>query len=271
MAEIIMVRHAQSEMNYRLAADLNGEGGHFDEEYRARHNSRCLLTELGVEQAKMVGEMLRQQLKLFESGVSDFIVSPFARTLQTASLLGYVDAQWTIEAEVRLRDWGIYDKIPISERQFYWRQYEQQERNAMWAPPNGESLLQVVERLNTWVRGYFPSFPDASGAEGKTMLVVTHDEIIQAMHWVMRPWLHFSDKTVAVRPPNAGVVRFSNSDAEGGFGGVFKRAEHYMLDEEKSKLILTRTDEFNPNQTFTSEQLMEIAQQYNQAPLLKDF
>ena len=85
-----------------------------------------------------------------------YYTSEFLRAMETAAHLGLPGARWRPEVSLRERDMGRYDLASQEERMTAFASEEARRRRELesastlfWAPPGGESLAQVVQRVDT--------------------------------------------------------------------------------------------------------------------------
>ncbi len=62
--DIIFGRHGQSEGNKAKRASEEGDNSFFQPEFRSRHSRSFRLTDLGIEQAKISGKWLRENVPM---------------------------------------------------------------------------------------------------------------------------------------------------------------------------------------------------------------
>lgn len=143
------VRHGQSEGN--LAKRLSEAGDHaaYEEVYRGRHTRGFRLTDLGRKQADLTGAWLRSQNLHFDT----FIVSDYARAIESAARLDLPDAQWRPNFYLTERDWGELDRCSEADREQRFAEHlrMQHVEPFFWAPDNGESMQRLCLRLDRGV------------------------------------------------------------------------------------------------------------------------
>lgn len=125
MKVVILARHAESEFSVRGA--MNGDPG-----------VSCPLTPAGEEQARRLGEALR------ETALDLCVVTEFARTRQTADLaLAGRDVPRLVVPELNDIRVGEFEGGPLEAYRAWAR-----ERSPIEAPPGGgESRAQAAERF----------------------------------------------------------------------------------------------------------------------------
>ena len=168
--EVIFVRHAKSTGN--LASDESRKGNHalFSRELRRQKSWQWPLTPTGIAHSKETGRRIRKRIcQSFDEHFS----SPYPRTLQTAQHLGFTNAVWRQEELLRERHWGGCENLPYPERcaVFARAGISLTEDSMTWRPPNGESMVELLERA----RAFLHLLPQ----QGR-VLVVTHGGPIQA-------------------------------------------------------------------------------------------
>jgi len=90
----VLIRHGQSEGNLAQDSAEDGDTSYFSPEFRQRHTSRYRLTELGVEQAVVTGQWVRENIT---ESFDRYYVSEYVRAKETASYLGFEHAEWLSE------------------------------------------------------------------------------------------------------------------------------------------------------------------------------
>lgn len=158
---IFLVRHGETEYN---------------RQNRFNGRSDSPLTEIGIDEARRHGRVLREQ------NVNDirFVSSPLGRALHTAELIGEELGvpRTGIEVETCLTEisFGVWEGLTIDEIETsYPGEWDNRHRN-MWtyAMPQGESYEMVARRVGAWLEQ----------AQGR-LLVVTHgavDRILRGLY-----------------------------------------------------------------------------------------
>ena len=178
LEELVLLRHGESEGNVAYEASVKGDHSMYSGAFLERHSALWRLTEKGEDQAKIAGEWLRNNIK----GSSDrrqfdcHFTSEYVRAMETAGLLGLAGARWRPEVMLRERDWGEYDLRSQLQRREAFEDYEARRRreSLFWAPPGGESLAQVVQRVDA-----FLLFVNRRFANGR-VIVTCHGELMWA-------------------------------------------------------------------------------------------
>lgn len=157
MTKIYITRHGQTEWNV-------------EKRFQGHRDSN--LTELGVKQAKWLGESLRD----VEFDV--ILSSPAGRTMSTAN---YIRGHRKIAIipdpnfyEINLGSWegvkasDIKEKCP-EELYHFW------ERPDLFQSSNGENFKDLVERVGKGIEGVIEEY------QGKAILIVTHAAALKAI------------------------------------------------------------------------------------------
>ena len=106
-ANILLVRHGESEGNIAFRAEREGDTQFIlNEEFSRQHSSRWRLTNTGREQAKATGEWINEN---YPDGFDYYFTSEYARAIETAGLLGIKETlgnpTWRISPYLRERNW----------------------------------------------------------------------------------------------------------------------------------------------------------------------
>eukprot|EP00320_Phaeocystis_rex_P019203 CAMPEP_0119084258 /NCGR_PEP_ID=MMETSP1178-20130426/128923_1 /TAXON_ID=33656 /ORGANISM="unid sp, Strain CCMP2000" /LENGTH=347 /DNA_ID=CAMNT_0007067209 /DNA_START=35 /DNA_END=1078 /DNA_ORIENTATION=- len=178
LEELVIVRHGESEGNVAYEASVAGDHSMYSGAFLERHSALWRLTEKGEDQAKIAGEWLRSNIKC-SSDKRQFdchFTSEYVRAMETAGLLGLPGARWRPEVMLRERDWGEYDLCSQQQRREAFEDYEARRRreSLFWAPPGGESLAQVVQRVDA-----FLLFINRRFAGGR-VIIICHGELMWA-------------------------------------------------------------------------------------------
>jgi broad specificity phosphatase PhoE len=191
---LILLRHGQTASN--AAGLLLGRGD-------------PPLTELGRRQAEALAKVDGV------AGATRVVTSPLARTRETAELLGPAitfDERW-IEI-----DYGIYDGTPLGDVPAeVWSKWR---ADPSWAPPGGESLTEVGQR----VRAACEEFVASGEAAAADIVVVSHVSPIKAaVAWALGVgdevvWRMFLDVAsicrIGIGPRGASLRSYNERGAE---------------------------------------------------------
>ncbi len=213
---LVMIRHGQSEPNIIQRQIKDDPSAVAPEGFFDRHDSQMRLSRLGIEQAEITGDFLREE---FPEGFDRYYVSPHTRTVETAGRLA-LGAKWHVDDRWRERDWGEYGVANGQERKDAYELSTKlkEQNNWLWCPLGGESL-------GTGVRLRFEDSLDTMHREldGKRVLVVAHGETMSVAQFVLErmvpeEWLE-RDKDPAYRISNCQVLEYSRVHPKTGVMG----------------------------------------------------
>lgn len=206
------VRHARS-----LSNETKRDGDFFaDDASRSPikdiPEDKIPLVELGLRQAPAAGKRYRD-----EYGVPDVVLySGYLRTKQTLDLFreAYTESernQMQIVEEPMLRehDRGYTRAMTHDEVARYFPWFPEHERvhgEFYTVPPGGESIAQVLDRVNLFFLKYQNAF------EGKRVLHVSHGRVLSCMRMLHEAWS--IEQMVAYLagkgPRNCSLYRYEN-------------------------------------------------------------
>lgn len=211
---LVFFRHGQSEGNLAKRRSEAGEHGAYDTVFAGRHTRSFRLTQLGREQAERAGAWLRDEFHFFDQ----YMVSEYARALETAGLLGMPNAQWRIVDLLTERDWGDLDRCSEQERATKFEDSLRMRRidPFFWRPPNGESLHQLRLRLDRVLGTLHRECSD------KNVLIVCHGEVMWTYRVILERMpqhefrkLHLSNDPED-RLHNCEVLHYTRRDPDSG-------------------------------------------------------
>ncbi|MCL2451956.1 histidine phosphatase family protein [Candidatus Saccharibacteria bacterium] len=185
--DLIFVRHGESATNELYDKVRAGELPDGDvNSLGVTHDSEILLTEKGAEEARAIGEWLKQNAL---SPFDRYYCSPFYRTRQTAALLG-LGGQWRLDDRLREQDWAEFAIVMKDENRarLFPSSFERFSKNPWyWAPPSGESKSgQVRTRLESWFATLAREVPDG------TVIAVTHVGVMATVNFLLER-MNFDD------------------------------------------------------------------------------
>ena len=212
-ANLVLVRHGESEGNIAIARSKMGDHGAYTDEFKNRHSSLWRLSLKGRKQAAMTGEWMHDELGLT---FDRHYTSAYLRAMETAGLLDIERAMWYTDFNLRERDWGELDRVSVEERdKSFSDAMEKREIDSFyWTPPNGESLAQLCLRID---RVFQTLHRECSG---KNVLIVCHGEVMWAARVILerlsQPRFHELDKSKNPkdRMHNCQVLHYTRIDPD---------------------------------------------------------
>jgi isoleucyl-tRNA synthetase len=179
----LFVRHGQSDNNIAHTLDTELENGSAN------------LTEMGHEQAKAAGEILK------DKNVDLIFSSQFPRAKQTAAEISTILGKDVTE-DKRLNEFHIGHEFEDKTYEEYHLIWGERADRFHKAPEGGETWMQIRERL--------VSFMNECEAqhEGKTIVVVTHADPILVMQWAVSFAPESAVETLDY-PKNGGIVEIN--------------------------------------------------------------
>lgn len=212
--DIVFIRHGESEANVVGTNAMYATQESRPAGFQTRHDSYMRLSPLGVEQAKIAGEWLRENnLAHPDSQYS----SPHIRTRETAAHLS-LGNEWIVDDLWRERDWGEYGaKYSKSdqEKNFPFSAAMKKQSSWYWKPVGGESLA-------TGVRFRFDSVINSLGrmVNIESVIGVTHGEFINVARFVLErmtpeQWIEM-DNDPKNKIQNAMIVHYSRVNPDTG-------------------------------------------------------
>jgi len=157
MVRWYLVRHGRTELN---------------RDNRVQGHSQTLLDEEGLSQAGKIRDRLAEET--FTAAFS----SDLARAQQTAkTILGNRKITLTVSSDLREFDYGLWTNLTLAELRDNYSDgmSRMMDSNHNFAPPGGESLIQLLERT-----GRFVTRVKAQVSEGN-LLMVCHGGSLRAL------------------------------------------------------------------------------------------
>lgn len=170
-ADLILVRHGESEGNVESARARAGDPKAFAGEFQQRHSSLWRLTDHGLWQAEAAGLWIRREIGDRFDG---YFVSEYIRAIETALTLRLPDAEWRRSFKLRERDWGQLDHLSHEDRtNTFAKEFERRKIDGFyWAPPGGESMAQMCDRIHDIFDTLHREF------DGKQVIIVCHGDVM---------------------------------------------------------------------------------------------
>mgnify|MGYP001605979658 CR=1 FL=1 len=152
MVKLIVIRHAESEMN-----KLGIHQGQI-------HNTG--LSSEGIKQAKALAEFLKSEK------ISEIYSSDMKRAFETASIISQSLGNVKIKKDKRLREFtmGDFDNFPekrdVLFKEFYAKEFAKGKSKYDIRPPNGENIWDLIKRVK--------EFMEEIKDKENTIVAVTH-------------------------------------------------------------------------------------------------
>lgn len=119
------------------------------------------LTDEGRHQAEKAGE------KLNGKGIELIFASDLLRTKQTAEIISQgLKIRPKFDKRLREISFGIFNSGPLEKM---WKSFEGEEERIKKGPPKGESYLEVLERMMSFLKDTDKKY------KGKNILIVSHE------------------------------------------------------------------------------------------------
>jgi broad specificity phosphatase PhoE len=172
--DLILVRHGQSEGNLAQHHAKHGDYSYWTEELRKRHTSKYRLTDLGIEQSKITGEWIKENIS---ESFDRYYVSEYLRAKETAAYMNFEEAEWFSEFYLREQDFGTLEvEKDVQNEVDYNRELDRKLIDAFYyAPPGGESIAGCCLRVDVWLENLRKS------CSGQRVLAVCHGNILKAL------------------------------------------------------------------------------------------
>jgi len=171
MIRLICIRHGQTDWNRT---------------FRIQGQQDSNLDELGIEQARLVGERLKTM-----PDIKAIYASDLKRAFHTAEAIAKHHPHLTIQPDQRLREAHFGD---WETRLWPNVMDEEEDRVNAWmrdvtavTPPNGESMFQFTDRVREFLNETLPKHEEG------TVLIVSHGGTVRAIVSVL---MNFPLKTV---------------------------------------------------------------------------
>ncbi|MCX6713373.1 MAG: histidine phosphatase family protein [Candidatus Vogelbacteria bacterium] len=214
---VIFIRHGESERNKVRKGSIYFADDEAREQVKGISDDKIPLTEIGWEQAKKTGLLLRSRF-----GKPDYLYhSGYLRTIQTTE--GILNAyplkerdqiRVRMSASIRERHAGYaYDMTKReAEAAFPWlAEYWKTHGGFIARPPGGDSLADVVERVYKFINMLFR---DRAGMD---VWAVTHGGTLRCIRFLFEHWTY--DQAIAwppgESPKNCGLTVYQY-DPEAG-------------------------------------------------------
>lgn len=172
--DLYVIRHGESEQNKLVNANIAGNVDLFTQDIVTVPDRSWRLTGTGRKQSRLIGKWLVEQQQSFDQ----YLVSPYARALETALNMELPHARWVENRLLRERSWGEISTRPRTEfREQYPNNWDFRHSDPLyWVPPAGESIADVSEN-----RAHNLLTSLAKNASGQSVVMVTHGDFMEAL------------------------------------------------------------------------------------------
>ena len=192
--DLVFVRHGQSEANILQEAEKEGVLLDIPTELRDRPDWMQRLTPRGVEQAKIAGAWILENIGDIGDTFDARYYSSFVRARETAAHLGGAALTWRKHSMLHERDWGHYGTTPRNEQAKRFPRTSQLKHAApLYARLDGGEAL--ADSVTLRVR----DFRDTAKRkwDGKKLIAVTHGDTIGVVRYVFEDMLPEQWQSVA--------------------------------------------------------------------------
>jgi len=136
------------------------------------------------------------------------------RAMQTAANLGFPNANWLIDFNLRERDGGLFNAITPSVRDLNYsvQQKFNDSQPFLFRPPQGESIADVCQRIKIIL--------DTLGREcdGKDVIIVCHGHVMRAFRIILERMSlkkandYLLSKEDWGKVPNCSIIHYTRED-----------------------------------------------------------
>lgn len=187
-AELVIVRHAESEANVIQKHLRKGNPELWTPEFGEAENWKTRLSERGREQAVAAGEYIQEAILGFSGADPETFFgrrafSFYVRTMETGGLLGLPGPDWQRSPYLHERGWGVFDNATpdmINSEQYQTEWRKRKDDPLFWAPLNGERLMDVAMRFDRELQTLHREVEKGKIDERGAALLVTHGEVCDA-------------------------------------------------------------------------------------------
>lgn len=214
---LVLIRHGESARNLAKAGSIYFPSEEARAPVQGIPDHKIELTPHGHQQAQATGIELRKRF-----GVPDYVYhSEYARTVQTMEgiLEAYTEAerdsmQIRSNLYLRERDPGYtYDMTDGEvDRHFpYFKAYWDMKGGFFARPPGGESLADVVQRIQAFLDTIFRD------REGQRVFVVMHGLVLRCFRYLLEHWTYEQGEAwpEGQEPKNCGITVYARNKETG--------------------------------------------------------
>ena len=257
--DLVLVRHGESEGNAAKRLSERGEEGRYDEVLGGRHTRSYRLTDNGQKQAMIAGNYIELEFESFDR----YVVSEYARAMETAALLDIESASWYRNFYLTERDWGDLDNCSEEERETRFGEALKLRdiEPFFWRAPNGESFADLCLRIDRILHTLHRECSD------KRVVLVCHGEVMWAFRVLLERMsqerfkeLHDSQNP-ADRIYNCDILHYSRRNPHNG--QLEKHANwmrHIRPTDPTASVVVDWTEIKRPR--YSNEELLSNLEQY---------
>lgn len=214
---LLLVRHGESEGNLAHDTERKRKISVYSPEFRKRPGHLWRLTERGVEQAKIAGQWIMENIDLSQH--CGFFTSDYTRAKETTGHLSLPGALWKRHPYLHERNWGLLETLPDEEK---WKRYKedmkQREANPFyWRPARGESMVDVMMRVDRVFGTLHREYKDS------TVIMVNHGDVtwatlvlIEKINAVRYEEIRIRSKSPFARINNCQIIHYSRVNPNSG-------------------------------------------------------
>lgn len=184
--DIIFVRHGQSEANIIDQVEEDGGSPQLIKSLRERPDWAHRLTPQGIEQAKITGLWIKDNIGDITKTFKARYYSPFIRARETAAYLSTPETTWRKHNMLHERDWGHYGTVSKAEQASRFpRTFQMHKEAPLYARLDGGEALadNVALRVRDFRDTIRRKWSD------QKVIVVTHGETISVARYVFEGML----------------------------------------------------------------------------------
>lgn len=184
--DLVFVRHGQSEANVLQQVEKDGFAQDLPAELRNRPDWAHRLSPLGVEQAKIAGAWILDNIGDLGQTFEGRYFSPFIRTRETAAHLGGSALGWRKHSMLFERDWGHFGTTPRAQRaELYPKTHHLKREAPLYARLDGGEAL--ADSVSLRVREFRDEIKRKW--DGKRVIAVTHGDVMGIVRYVFEDLL----------------------------------------------------------------------------------
>lgn len=179
--DLVLLRHAKSEINEAIHRSKQGDHSAYTPELRRRPFSQFRLVEDGLGQVQLARKWILINLYQGSDRFDCYITSPYFRAVETAGNLQLPNARWELNPYLIERGWGDVESTSQRDRdKKYKKVFDVWRRDPLFSkPPNGESFVQLCLRIEQVLDMLRRNYAD------KRVIIVCHGDVILAFRFIL--------------------------------------------------------------------------------------